>query len=247
MPRARPGPKLKAPDRKKVSWRKAWRIIASRYPPIDLFERVSDKPEVWDALIKLEELTNPRYREEVGDISLVPPARRVAGAGASYVMASFTHVNPKGSRFSDGSYGVYYCGESFETALSETIFHFEQFARDSSDPTRSEDMRVLLGSLSHEFHDVSTVSKQRLAAIMDPNSYAISQPFGHELRENGSDGVFYPSVRRAGGECVGAFWPDAVGLPHQERHIRYHWDGARVDKYFDYSKDAWIELEGAGS
>src|SRR3954468_16463878 len=43
----------------------AWRIIASRYPPNRLFERLTPDPRVWDVLIALEELTNPRARDEV--------------------------------------------------------------------------------------------------------------------------------------------------------------------------------------
>ena len=52
-----------------VEWTQAWRIIASRFPPIHLFERVSSNPAVWDALIELEEITNPRVRDQVGQIS----------------------------------------------------------------------------------------------------------------------------------------------------------------------------------
>jgi hypothetical protein len=33
-----------------------------------------------------------------------------------------------------------------------------------------------------------------------------------------------------------------VGLPHPERHLQYHWNGARVDRYFDYARDEWIGL-----
>ena len=108
-----------------VDWPQAWRVIASRYPPINLFERLTADPAVWDALMALEQLTNPRVRDEVGDIALVPPEERVSGPGASYVMAAFTHVNPKGSRFSDGSFGVYYAAAALETAIAETVFHFE--------------------------------------------------------------------------------------------------------------------------
>ena len=80
-------------------------------------------------------------------IALVPPDERVSGPGASYVMAAFTHINPKGSRFGDGSFGVYYAAAALETAIAETVFHFEAFARDSADPPRSEDMRVLVGTV----------------------------------------------------------------------------------------------------
>ena len=98
-------------------------------------------------MIALEQLTNPRVRDEVGEISLVPAAQRVTGPGASYVMASFTHINPKGSRFSDGSFGVYYAASALETAIAETVFHFEVFARDSNDPPRMEDMLLAAGRI----------------------------------------------------------------------------------------------------
>jgi hypothetical protein len=233
---------VRAPQLKRVKWKQAWRIIASRYPPIDVFERATKDVAAQQALIALEQLTNPRLRQEAGKIALVPQGRAVFGAGASYVMAPFTHVNPKGSRFSDGSYGVYYCAESMETAVVETVHHFQAFARESRDPERYEDMRVLVGAVDVELHDVASISKQRLASIMDPNSYVDSRPFGAELHGAKSSGVVYPSARRAEGACVGAFWPDVVGLPVQERHLKYHWDGERVAKYFDYSTDKWMEF-----
>ena len=118
---APPGPNLSP---RRVEWPQAWRVIASRYPVIDLFERVSPDPAVWDVLIELEQLTNPRVRDEVGAISLVPSARRVRGPNASWVMAAFTHLNPKGSRFSDGSYGVYYAADRLRTAIKETACRF---------------------------------------------------------------------------------------------------------------------------
>lgn len=237
MPPAPRGPRLQ-----RVRWRQAWRIVSTRHPPIQLFERVSDDPAVWETLIELEQDTNPRIRQEVGVISLVPPARRISGPGAGYVMASFTHLNPKGSRFSDGSFGVYYCADALETAIAETVYHFERFAADSGDPIRHEPMRVLLGVVDHQFHDVSTISKARQATILDRSSYTHSQPFAVELRDAGSDGVLYPSVRHAGGSCVAAFWPDVVRPPIQERVLTYHWNGTRVDRYFDPSLDRWVQI-----
>jgi hypothetical protein len=239
MPPARPGPDIAT---RSVRWRQAWRIIASRYPPIHLFERVSANPAVWDALIALEGATNPRLRDEVGEISLVPPERRVSGPNASWVMAPFTHVNPKGSRFSDGTWGAYYAANRIETAVAETIHHFARFARDANDPPRREDMRVLLGSVARTFHDVGTLPAAARRAVLDPDSYDTSRPLARTLREQGSNGLVYPSVRDAGGRCVAAFWPDVVGIPIQERHLQYEWDGAKVARYFDYKRDAWIDV-----
>ncbi|HUB15671.1 MAG TPA: RES family NAD+ phosphorylase [Acetobacteraceae bacterium] len=226
----------------RIDWPRAWRVIASRYPPIHLFERLTADTAVWDTLIALEQLTNPRARDEVGDIALVAPDERVSGPGASYVMAAFTHLNPKGSRFSDGSYGVYYAAAALETAIRETVFHFEAFARDSTDPPRSEDFRVLAGTVAAEFEDVAVLPAAQRAGILDPESYAASQAYAIGLRAAGANGVAYPSVRHDGGACIGAFRPRAVGIPHQERHLKYRWNGERVDRYFDYARDAWIGL-----
>jgi hypothetical protein len=225
-----------------VAWPRVWRVIASRYPPIDLFEGLTQDPAVWEALIELEQLTNPRVRDEVGAIQLVAPEDRITGPGASYVMAAFTHLNPRGSRFSDGSYGVYYAARELETAIAETIHHFEAFARDSGDPARTEAMRVLVGEVDAELEDVAAVQEPDRSAILHPDSYAASQPYAAGLRGAGAVGLVYPSVRHHGGACIGAFRPRAVSIPRQERHLQYRWNGSRVDRYFDYAIDQWIVL-----
>lgn len=226
----------------RIDWSCAWRIIASRYPPINLFERLTPDPAVWEALIALEQLTNPRLRDEVEEIALVPPEERVSGPGASYVMASFTHVNRRGSRFSDGTFGVYYAAAELETAIAETAHHFAVFARDSGDPERMEDMRVLVGTVAADLEDVAVLDHPLRLQILDPDSYAASQTYARALRDDGKNGVVYPSVRRQEGTCIGAFRPRVVGLPQQERHLKYRWNGERVDRYFDYSRDVWIAL-----
>ena len=227
---------------RRIAWPQAWRVIASRYPPIDLFERLTPDPAVWEALTALEQATNPRVRDAIGEIALVPPEDRVAGPGASYVMASFTHLNPMGSRFSDGTFGVYYAASDLETAVAETVFHFEAFARDAGDPARMEDMRVLVGEVAEDFEDVAALPADKQARILAPDDYAAGRAFGRAQREAGAMGVTYPSVRRDTGACVGAFRPRAVGLPHQERHLKYRWNGERADRYFDYSSETWIDL-----
>jgi hypothetical protein len=239
MPPARPG--LDAALRR-VAWSQATRVVATRHPPIDLFERVSPDPAVWEALIAAEQLVNPRVRDEVGEIHLVPPEERVSGAGASWVMASFTHRNPAGSRFSDGSYGVYYAARDLKTAVRETAFHFGRFARDSGDGPRYEDMRVLIGKIANRFVDVAALPEPRRRRVLDPDSYVESRIFGAEVRAGSRNGIVYPSVRDPGGQCVAAFRPKAVGIPIQGPALQYHWDGTRVARYFDYAREVWVAL-----
>lgn len=225
-----------------VEWPCAYRLIPSRFPPIDLFERVA-APEDWEALIALETLTNPRVRQNWGEISIVPEERRISGPGATYVMAPFTHLSPeRSSRFTNGTaYGVYYTSRELETAIAETIHHMEIFYGATEDGPHREDIRELVGKVDARLHDIR--ENTAYASILIPDSYAASQPFARKLRDDGSDGIVFPSVRWAGGENIGVFWPDVVGVPKQAQHLQYEWNGERIARYFDYGSETWHELD----
>lgn len=215
-----------------VHWKRATRIIRSRYPTIDLFEDIAD-PAEWPLLIAAEQKTNPRLMETIGNLDLVPPARRVAGSGASYLMAPFTQVSrDRPSRFSDGSYGVLYVAKTFEAALLETMYHHAVFMRATAQPTgwtsQFREIGLDVNAMLHDFRGLAETSQ-----VLAPNDYAAGQALGTKLRAQNSDGVVYPSVRCPGGECAGLFYPDGALLPKQGRHFDYHWDGARVDLYRD--------------
>lgn len=213
----------------KVSWKSAVRIIRSSFPPIDLFEDIAD-PEDWALLISAEQKTNPRLMASIGNLDLVPPARRVGGSGASYLMAPFTHISPdRPSRFSNGSYGVHYVAARFDTALFETIHHHARFmARTAEVPGWTSQFREIILSVDANLHDLRLAEPEHQSAL-NPKSYVASQTLAATLRAAGSDGIVYPSVRHASGECVGLFYPNGAANPTQGRHLAYHWDGERVD------------------
>ncbi len=212
-----------------VGWRGAVRIIRSIHPPIDLFEDIAD-PADWPLLISAEQKTNPRLMESIGNLDLVPAGRRVAGPGASTLMAPFTHVSAdRPSRFSAGAFGVLYAGNSFEVALFETVYHHTKFMKRTNESAgwTSQFREILLG-VDARLHDLRIRDPNHQAAL-DPDDYTASQTLGTQLRIAGSDGLVYPSLRFEGGECVGLFYPDRASNPIQGRNLDYHWDGARVD------------------
>lgn len=92
-----------------LRWHKIYRVVAAKHPPINVFEDIVPARRL-DMAWHIEGLTNDRLRDENGTAPLVPDEDRVSGHGASIVMAPFTHLG-RASRFSDGSYGVYYAGQ----------------------------------------------------------------------------------------------------------------------------------------
>src|SRR3546814_945501 len=99
-----------------------YRLVASIFPPVSIFDRISNPADLEDIFI-VESLTNDRMRDEVGNISLVAPEDRVSGPGTTPIMASFPHLNPAGSRFSDGTFGVYYAATTLDTTSEEHTHH----------------------------------------------------------------------------------------------------------------------------
>lgn len=219
----------------RVRWARAYRIINSRYPPVDVFERVAD-PADWEALLAIEQLTNPRVREEWGEISLVAAEERVSGPGASWVMGAFTHVGFP-SRFSDGSYGVYYAARRLDTSVCETAFHLGRFLTATQEPLGTElELRVLVSArVAQRFHDVRTGHPE----LHLPDDYAPSQAFAKSLRQGGSNGLVYNSVRHAGAPCLAVLRPKAIPRPQQGAHLRYHFDGKRIDRWFRIGEHRW--------
>lgn len=223
----------------RVRWPEAYRTINSRYPPIDVFEHVAD-PADWDTLLRLEGMTNPRVREEWGEIARIPLADRPTGPGASWVMAAFAHLQWP-SRFSDGSYGVYYAARSLETSVRETAYHYGRFLASTSEPRGTEiELRVLVSKrVEQRFHDVRIGHPE----LHRPDDYAPSQAFAAGLRAAGSNGIVYRSVRHEAGTCLAVLRPKAIPCPKQGAHLRYHYDGTRIDRWFRIGEKQWRAID----
>ena len=201
----------------------------SHYPPIDIYDDIAD-PHDWELIAAAVQRTNPRLAESYGALDAVPVERRLSGQGASWVMAAFVHFSPdRPSRFSDGSYGVYYAGDSLETALREHTFHMARFYAATAEAAGwISQVRELVGSVDADMVDLRG-SGGDAYLNPDPIDYPPAQALAAELRLAGSNGIVYPSVRHPDGTCIAAFWPDVVSAARQADHYRYHWDGAVID------------------
>jgi hypothetical protein len=213
-----------------LRWGPTFRLVPSRFPPISLFERVA-APEDLEVVFAIEALTNPRLRQEAGEISLVPREERISGPGSTPIMAAFTHLNPYGSRFSAGDYGVYYAARTLATAVREVSHHQGRFLAATREAPISVDLRCYRAPVREPLHDIRGV-QQRLPQVYARDDYAASQAFGAALREAGSWGVVYDSVREPGGECVGIFRPRALGPAVQAEHVSLQWNGEAIESWY---------------
>jgi len=232
------------PPQRRLAWKKTYRIIPSRYPPIQLFERIGD-PADWETLAQIEGLTNDRLRDDLGQISAVPAAERISGPGASPIMAAFTHLGFP-SRFGDGAFGIYYASDRVEASLREVAHHHGRFLARTSEPAHTLlTMRTYVGTAAGKFHDV----RGGWPEAHDPSSYVHSQRLGRAVHAAGGNGIVYDAVRMKGAHNLAVFRPRAVASPVAGRahviegpHFFLAWDGRRIDRYLEVGRHTWQPL-----
>lgn len=205
-----------------------YRLINSKFPPIALFDDVASADE-FDILYECQALTNPRLHTEVGNLNLLPKSEWPFGiAGCSYAVAPFTHVNPEGSRFSDGQFGMLYMADSVDTGLKEVAYHQQQYWQRVVGLAYD---RLVFRCLFCEFEGGPFADLTSLPIdhpIYASDNYRAARDFGVEQRKLGVAGIQYLSVREPDSVCWGLFTPKIITGMKQTAHYQMIWDGTAI-------------------
>ena len=193
------------------------RLIPSRFPPIGLFETVTEAADL-EAVMELAGWTNDRLVTE--RVRRLPRDEWVYGRpNASIVMAAFLHSAPSGGRFSAPELGAWYAAAAIETAAAEVGHHLRREAVARRVPEMRREFRQYAAHLAGSYRDIRGLAAER-PELYAPDSYAASQIFGERVRAAGEAGILYDSVRHAGGVNVVAHRPrnvlDVVQADHFE-------------------------------
>jgi hypothetical protein len=96
------------------------------------------------------------------------------------------------------------------------------------------DQLIILANVAGDFHDIRGLLND-LTEIYDLNDYSYSQAFAASLRQEGSSGIVYSSVRQLGGECIAVFRPPVITRARQGERIVFQWDGEKITGYYKKS------------
>lgn len=219
-------------------WRgDAYRLIPSRFPPVSLYESLVP-PERLDAVVAVENLTNPRLRsaERLRKLGEADPARV-----QNWNLAPFAYINPEGSRFFGPDRPCLELAEDRQTALAVSVARRQRFLRRTDEPPIGLDMRML----------TTPVDGMRFADLRD---IPVDLP-AEELREIGKripedlDGVLFRPVERPSATCIAVLPAVSLGQSVQSTHYRYVWNGQIISKLYAFDREGIEilpeELEGA--
>jgi len=224
-----------------VHLRATHRMIAAKYSESgSVLTSISDNEAMLADLAELDGATNDRLLGEEGLLPGISVHELVYGVRySSIVNAAFTHKNPAGSRFNDGTRGAWYAGVDRATSIAEIAYHRSlQLANIDWKEEERSTYDDYLADFTTEFHDLRSVDgegtarpfKKFLKAAPVPACYAESQQLARILLASKSNGVIYPSVRNPGGTCVACFRPALVYHVRREARIelRIQVDGDTV-------------------
>lgn len=195
-----------------IDQRNTHRLIPAQYADggASVLTRLTDDGALLDGIFELDNATNDRLLVESGLLPGIDARELVFGISSYRIInAAFCHPAPNGSRFNSGDRGAWYAGFELETSQAEVAYHkqlwLQEIDWEEEETAEYVDYRA---DFRAEFHDIRGTKKYE--DCLSATSYAASQALAAKLLEEGSAGIVYPSVRRAGGTCIACFRPVLV-------------------------------------
>jgi hypothetical protein len=206
--------------------------------PQDLFDDLTHDPAEWLLAQKVEDAVKPPpYRSQIPIIDR--PFEDAEWFNA--IIWPFKHV--QASRFSDGTYGVWYGSDSVETTVYESAYHWY---RGLLSDAGFERMTVVAERQVYSVACNAALLDFRKTAhrhpdLLHPSDYAFCQSVGARIHREGHPGLLTQSVRRPVGENVAIFNADVLSKPRHNCLLTYRLEDEQivVEKQ---TGETWIKL-----
>lgn len=226
-----------------------FRNIVSLRKTADLFAELVSDPADTHVLIDHELATKPT-REPVPIINR--PFEEAALYDPIQAAIEWPFEHPCRSRYSDGSFGVWYGARTLETSIRETVHHFRRDTLASEIAARSitpiyQERRVHRVRCSAMLVDLRELCAAQ-PLMLDPDDYSYCQSLGARLRQAALPGLQSRSARDAAGEIAGVFLREALSDPRDVCYLTYVLQpgGERVDVERTPGKVEWTIRAGGG-
>jgi hypothetical protein len=142
------------------------------------------------------------------------------------------------SRFSDGTFGVWYGGGSVETTVYETAYHwFSSLLRDAGFDQHTEpvigERKLYAVACDAALLDLRPVIK-RDASLAHPTDYRLAQSVGARLHREGHPGLITSSVRHVNpegvscGDCYAILNAKVLSNPRSLHRLTYRLERGHI-------------------
>ncbi len=217
------------------------RNIVSIRQSQDLFDDLSQHPDDWLLAQRIEDDVKPYSYASKSPIIDRPFEE---AAWRNVIEWPFKHW--QNSRFSDGSYGVWYGCDSLETSVYETAFHwFNGLLCDAG----FENEQVVGERKVYKVACAAALLDLRLSAVkykrlVHKTDYSYTQSVGARMHREGHPGLITQSARHDKGCNYVVFNAQVLSNPRHHCQLTYRLDGKhiRVEKTLGVQ---WLKVAAA--
>ncbi|MBI5937708.1 MAG: RES family NAD+ phosphorylase [Betaproteobacteria bacterium] len=191
----------------------------------ELFDDLSDNPKDWQLAQAVEDEVKPQAYESKTPI-IHRPFEDAEWANA----IGFPFRNWQASRFSDGTFGIWYGSESIETTVHETVHHWHHgFLADAG---YCQDGVVIERKIYWVRCDAALLDFRPKSAdypvLVHKQDYAFTQAIGARLYREGHPGLATLSAR-CQGENFAILNPNVLSNPRHVCYLSYRLVGGFVE------------------
>jgi hypothetical protein len=201
------------------------RNIVSLRESQDLFDDLTDSPEEWLLAQQVEDdVKPPPYRAQQ------PVIHRPFEDAIWFNAIEWPFKNWQASRFSDGSFGVWYGSDSVETTVYESAYHwYRNLLCDAGYEKESVVIERKLYAVACNAALLNFLPVARdFPDLLHQTEYAYAQSVGARIHREGHPGLLVASVRRPDGENYAIFNPAVLSGPRLGTQLSYRLEGARI-------------------
>lgn len=194
-----------------------YRNIVSLRVTENLFDDLSNDHEDWQAAIELELQTKPATYSSSTPIIHRPFEEADWNNAINYPFKNWSR-----SRYSDGSFGVWYGSDTLATTIYETVYHWRNgLLADAgfTDPGIRIERRVHLVQCDAALIDLRSLVLQH-PALIDGTDYSLTQQVGGRLHREGHPGLVTISAR-CKGEVYAILNPAVLSNPRPNCYLTY--------------------------
>ena len=201
------------------------RNIVSIRQSQDLFDDLSGNPNDWTLAHQVELQAKPPHYQ-----SSVPIIDRPFEDAEWFNAITWPFKNWQSSRFSDGSYGVWYGSDTVETTVYESAYHwYHGLLRDAGFDRELvfAERKVYSVRCSAALLDFRQTWEDH-PELLHRTDYSFAQSVGARIHREGHPGLLVPSVRRTDGKNVAVFNANVLSNPRLHCQLTYHLRGEHI-------------------
>ncbi len=218
------------------------RNIVALHDPQDLFDDLSNDPAHARLADEVERQARPAaYRSSSPLIDR--PFEQAQWAHA--IGWPFGHW--QSSRYSDGSFGVWYGADTLETSVRESAHHWVRgFLADAGFDTQAVtgERQVYAVACRAALLDLRP-AVDTAPGLLHPSDYTLPRTVGARLQREGHPGLLAPSVRHPPGQTYAVFNPAVLSDPRPHTALTYRLEGQRVAVEKKPGR-RWLSIDLAG-